>query len=266
MTLRRILLATGILFGLVIAFFGAEYAFPQIIEVELKLTCSMSAPSANCQRRMVSMGHVWSLRGETARAAAWYSRAAEAGNAAGMFHLAWCHEQRGYGQVKANLSARSGDLASSLRGAGFQEAAKWYRKSADKGFAPSMNNLGELYMSGMLGGRDVTEGFRWHLAAARAGNPVAAANVALDYKIGRGVGADDGQSREWATFLPRNGTPDLGFLTLKRTEMYGTPIDGRMRRLIVASAEQHVPVTIDLKPMRPDPRLPTFHEVQQQLR
>ena len=217
MIVRRILLIAGILFGLVVVFFGAEFLFPQIVEAELKLTCPMTAPSANCQARMVSMGHVWALRGNLARAAVWYSRAAEAGNPAAMFHLAWAHEQRGYHGFKATLRApadpdgatafKEGPDRSveALRGAGFQLAAKWYRKSADQGFAPAMNNLGELYLAGVLGRRDVEEAFRWHLAAARAGNPIAAANVSLDYRMGRGVAVDEGQAREWATFPTAQG-------------------------------------------------------------
>ncbi len=278
MIVRRILLIAGILFGLVVVFFGAEFLFPQIVEAELKLTCPMTAPSANCQVRMVSMGHVWALRGNLARAAVWYSRAAEAGNPAAMFHLAWAHEQRGYHGFKATLRApadpdgatafKEGPDRSveALRGAGFQLAAKWYRKSADQGFAPAMNNLGELYLAGVLGRRDVEEAFRWHLAAARAGNPIAAANVSLDYRMGRGVAVDEGQAREWATFLPRKGAPDLGYLTLRRTEMMGSPVDDHTRHIIVASAEKGLPVTINFKPLRPDPPLPTFGQVQQQLR
>jgi hypothetical protein len=274
--MRRILIGFAAVVGLIIAGLGAMMVFPQITEQLIALTCSMTAPSESCQRRMVAMGHTWSLKGNLTRAAIWYARAANGGNAAGMFHLAWLYEKSGarhLAEVVRDIQASNqndgpvdfGDPAARPLEPDYQHAAGLYRKAAELGFAPAANNLAELYLHGLLGDRDLEMAFQLHLAAARAGNPVAAMNLALAYRTGAGVTANAAEARKWATFTPKSGSPDLGTLTLARTRLYGTAIDARMVAVIRASAKQHLPVTINYQPMRPDPRLPTFDQVQQEL-
>lgn len=274
--MRRILIGLAAVIGLIVAGFGAMMVFPQITEQLIALTCSMTAPNESCQRRMVAMGHTWSRKGNLTRAAMWYARAANGGNAAGMFHLAWLYEKSGarhLAQVARDIQASNqnggpvdfGDPAARLLEPDYQHAADLYRKAAELGFAPAANNLAELYLNGQLGDRDLETAFQLHLAAARAGNPIAAMNLALAYSVGAGVTANAAEARKWATFTPKDGSPDLGTLTLARTRLYGTAINAHMIAVIRASAKQHVPVTINYQPMKPDPRLPTFHQVQQGL-
>ncbi len=237
--MRRILIGLCAIIGLAIAAFGATMVFPQISEKLIALTCSMDAPSENCQRRMVGMGHVWSRKADFDRAAVWYAHAANGGSAAGMFHRAWLYEESGERhimQTVRSFQAAIGDgqpvsyLSSRPPNPDFQRAADLYRQAAEKGFAPAMNNLAELYLHGLLPGRDAAEAFRLHLAAARAGNPAAAMNLALDYRIGQGVARDETEARKWATFTPRSDIPDIGQLTLSRTRVYGVPIDAAYGR------------------------------------
>jgi uncharacterized protein len=196
---RRILIIAASLVVLLAAFIVADFQFPQITEAVLKTQCSMTAPDEGCRARMVSMGHIWALKGNLERAAVWYERATETGNPFAMFHLAWAYEQIGYRTFRLTLRVPDDpdrlaafndgpdESVQLLVKANFQTAADWYRKAADKGFAPAMNNLAELYLSGMLGKRDLEEAFRLHLAGARAGNPIAAMNLVLAYKTGMGV-------------------------------------------------------------------------------
>ena len=67
----------------------------------------------------------------------------------------------------------------------------------------------------------MSEAFSWYLAAARAGNPVGAMNVALAYRIGKGVAQDGAQAQQWANFVPAIDSPDLADFTLARTTLFG---------------------------------------------
>ena len=125
-----------------------------------------------------------------------------------MFHLAWVHEELALrdvvnlprqeaGRMEARGSAEIGSIvvspaatADGPAAANFELAMTWYRRSAEGGFAPGMNNLGQMYLSGRGGRQDHDAAFRWHLAAARAGNPVGRMNVAIAYSAGHGVAPD----------------------------------------------------------------------------
>jgi TPR repeat protein len=136
--MRRILIGFAAVIGLIVAGLGAILVFPQITEQLIALTCSMTAPSENCQRRMVAMGHVWSRKGNLARAADWYARAANGGNVAGMFHLAWVYEESGarhLAEVVRDIHASNqndwpvdfGNPAARLLDPDYQRAADLYR-------------------------------------------------------------------------------------------------------------------------------------------
>jgi len=272
--MRRIFIITASLVGLLAVVVAANFQFPQITETALKMQCSMTAPSENCQKRMVSMGHVWALKDNLARAAIWYDRAAQAGDPFAMFHLAWVYERAGDRDFKMTVRQAADnnrmnafhdgpDLSPALATSGnFKLAAEWYRKAADKGFAPAMNNLAELYLSGRLGERNLQQAFNWHLAGARAGNPVAAMNLVLTYKTGMGVPRDPAEAAKWASFMPADDAANASDMTLSRTNVYGSPIAPQQVAVLRASAKQHLPVQMDYAPLKPDSRLPTFHAVE----
>lgn len=272
--MRRFLTIAAVVIVLLVGAGGAMLMVPQIGETVLRLTCSMTDPSESCQRRMLAMGHTWSLKGDLDRATLWYARAAQKHLPAALFHLAWAVEEGGYGDIKDGVKQLAGDdngLASDdnppLPGRDkFEAAAKLYRMAADEGFAPAANNLGDLYLSGMFGQGREDEAFRLHLAAAKAGNPVASLNVSLDYRIGRGTAIDRAEADRYATITPQDDSADLGTLTLARTRLGGTAIDPQMAATIRAAAARHEPLTFNFAPMQPDARLPTFHEIETQLR
>lgn len=270
--MRRFLVISGIIIAVIVAAAGAVLMFPQITEVAIRLTCSMTDPSRTCQERMLAMGHVWSLKGDRDRATLWYARAAQKQLPAALFHLAWAVEQGGYRQLQ-DFIRQAGDTNNGFgseidlggpRGGrdNFEAAEKLYRMSADEGFAPAMNNLADLYLSGVAGEGRAEEAFKLHAAAAKAGNPVASLNVSLDYRIGRGTAADPAAAEKYATITPQSGSPDLGTLTLGRTSFGGTAIDPHMVAAIRAAAEHHEPLTVNFRPLQPDARLPTFHRIE----
>jgi hypothetical protein len=271
--MRRFLTIAAVVIVLLVGAGGAMLMFPQISEVVLRLTCSMADPSRTCQERMLAMGHAWSLKGDLGRATLWYARAAQKHLPAALFHLAWAIEEGGYGDIKEHVKQLAGgdtgfaasDNPALPGGDKFEAAAKLYRMAADAGFAPAANNLGDLYLSGVLGKGREDDAFRLHLAAAKAGNPVASFNLSLDYRIGRGTVADSAAAETYATIRPQQDSPDLGRLTLSRTRLGGTAVDPHMIAMIRDAAERHELLTVNFRPMQPDARLPTFHQIQNSL-
>lgn len=197
-----------------------------------------------------------------------------------MFHLAWMYEQAGMDDIKAMIRgiAEHRRARAARRPAGgeprmtytnFLAAETWYRKAADRGFAPAMNNLGQLYLQGLTGQRDPVEAFRWHLAAAKLGNYPGSLNVSMAYRSGDGVAADPVEADRWATWKAPDEIDEntgIGDLTLSRSRVFGNTVPPRERARVRVAAERCEPLTLTLAPLRPDPSLPTFSEVQRNLR
>jgi len=264
--------STAVALGLLIAAFAAMAAFPQIGEKIIEMTCSMTDPDEGCRRRMVAMGHTWSIKGDLEHAREWYARIAEIGEPDAMFHLAWTYQMTGYGDMKRNLrelkNSHNNDaehIREALHNANFRDAATWYRKAADRGFAPAMNNLGDLAASGLLGKQNMPEALAWYLAAARAGNPVGAMNVALVYHTGQGVSPDEAQAQQWAKFVPAVDSADLADFTLARTTLHGSNLEASVRSSIRNAVAEHKAVAVTYEPMKPAVGIPTFHKVTREL-
>lgn len=263
-------ISAGLVF-LVVAAVIAVFTVPQISEKNIEWTCSLTAPSENCVVRMRAMGHTWSTRGNLGRARVWYTRAVEHGDVTAMFHLGWTYERAGnrerdaaYDQASKKVAAGASPDQVAPRfdtNPNFVHAADWYRKAAAKGFAPAMNNLGELYQAGLGVPRDPREGYRQILAAARAGNPIASWNVVGAHWTRAGVEFDKAEVDKWSTWTPKGMTYDLADLTLQRTHMNGEGIPARERSALRAAAEKGEPVTIKTRSLQPDRSVPTFKQV-----
>jgi hypothetical protein len=134
------------------------------------------------------------------------------------------------------------------------QSADWYRRSAEQGFGPAMNNLGELYFSGLAGGLgrpDRSEALRWYRAAAAAGNPVGLWNVGTAYANGLGVARSPSEAAKWATWYPNpNGTSnaaaELGDVVLQRTTLFNNRLSGEQRAALRAAARAGTPYSITL--------------------
>jgi hypothetical protein len=275
---------------------------PPFGELSIKLTCRMQPPTPTCAARMRAMGHVWAQFGWLDRAVLWYGRAAHEGdNTAAYFHLGWAYEQRGYRQIvprtqahEKTLKAAAAKMQAELKAqvdAGitdvsklkvpamptvpepklredFELAEQAYRKAAERGFAPAMNNLGQLYMSGALGSPDYEGGAQWILRAAQAGNPFGTINASLIYTGGMGVPSDTEQAARWGHWTGDHTDPrDVAYPTLEHTTMV---LSGSSEPPLVAGIREtmksHKPLTVAFKPLQPDPRLPTFHSVAKKLK
>ncbi len=77
------------------------------------------------------------------------------------------------------------------------QAAAWYRKAADRGYAPAQHSLGVLYESGTGVATDFAAAAQWYRKAADQGFAPAQFSLGLCYVHGKGVPEDFGQALAW---------------------------------------------------------------------
>jgi TPR repeat protein len=77
------------------------------------------------------------------------------------------------------------------------EAAKWFRRAADQGYTPAQFNLGWMYDSGVGVAQDHFEAVEWYRRAADKGFDRAQFNLGLKYDKGEGVGQDYAEAAKW---------------------------------------------------------------------
>jgi len=107
-------------------------------------------------------------------------------------------------------AAERGDLVASNRLAGCyasgvgvtkneKEAVRLYRAAADRPFPVAQYNLGDAYDRGVGVERDAAEAARWYDRAAEAGLPHAQLALGLLHDRGRGVPSDEATATKWYT-------------------------------------------------------------------
>jgi hypothetical protein len=79
----------------------------------------------------------------------------------------------------------------------YAKAVKWYRKAAEQGYAGSQHTLGVLYESGEGVLQDAAEAARWYRKAAEQGYAGAQNNLGLLYESGQGVRLDFAEAVNW---------------------------------------------------------------------
>ena len=126
------------------------------------------------------------------------------------------------GPLSLRLAAASGDLSATFEvgaryaeGKGirqnFKEAARWYTKSATRGFALAQYRLATLYERGLGVDKDLSRAKIWYERAARQGNVKSMHNLAV-ITAGSGTGQSDyGQAARWFTEAANRGLADSQF-------------------------------------------------------
>ena len=98
------------------------------------------------------------------------------------------------------------------RGLGFEksdaEAVKWYRKSAEQGYAIAQNNLGYMYSDGRGVEQSEAEAVKWYRKAAEQGHVYAQYNLGTCYDEGRGVKQSDAEAVKWYRKSAEQGDAD----------------------------------------------------------
>ena len=80
------------------------------------------------------------------------------------------------------------------------EAAKWYEKAAEAGFAPAQYRIGNMYEKALGVTRDLNKARGWYEKAAENGNASAMHNLAVLYAMGA-----DGSRASLSALLARCG-------------------------------------------------------------
>ncbi|MFD1328333.1 peptidoglycan-binding protein [Mycoplana ramosa] len=106
------------------------------------------------------------------------------------------------------------------------EAAKWYRLSAERGFAPAQYRLGSLYEKGQGVERDLDKARSLYEQAARQGNASAMHNLAVLLATGGGKAPDFTAAAEWFKKAADLGVRDSQFnLAILYARGNGVPVD-----------------------------------------
>lgn len=77
------------------------------------------------------------------------------------------------------------------------QAFAWFRKAAEKGFAPAQNNLGSFYLLGRGVQKSPGDALIWHRKAAEQGFGLAQFNLGKAYLSGSGVNKNEKTAVEW---------------------------------------------------------------------
>ncbi len=103
------------------------------------------------------------------------------------------------------------------------EAAKWYQKAADLGFAPAEYRIGNFYEKGIGLTRDIAKSKTWYQLAAQQGNASAMHNLAVLYAMAADGTTDNQSAAHWFQEAADLGVKDsqfnLGILAAKGAGM-----------------------------------------------
>ncbi len=90
----------------------------------------------------------------------------------------------------------------------YVEAVKWYRKAAEQGDVRAQNNLGNMYRNGYGVKLDNDEAVKWYRKAAEKGHVSAQYNLGAMYENGEGVGQDKAEAVMWYRKAAEQGDVD----------------------------------------------------------
>lgn len=79
----------------------------------------------------------------------------------------------------------------------YNEAFNWWHQSAFLGNAWAMNSVGDLYENGLGTSRNLQMAMTWYQSAAAQGEPMSMYNIGVLYEAGAGVTRDDAEALTW---------------------------------------------------------------------
>jgi len=108
----------------------------------------------------------------------------------------------------------------------FSEALKWFRKSAEQGNADAQNSLGHMYFFGDGVTENHSEAVKWYRKSAEQGNKYAQKNLGEMYEKGYGVTQNYDKAIEWYQKSADQGYKKASdaLLSLQR-EFYGLELE-----------------------------------------
>jgi uncharacterized protein len=120
---------------------------------------------------------------------AWYTKAAQAGDAEAQYALGMLH------------------LNSNVAAADSAEAVSWIERAANNDHPASLFQLGVMYGTGTAVRRDAQRALQWYELAAQLGHPLAQYNLAVMLAKGEGCEPDRDQAQTWFRKAAERGLP-----------------------------------------------------------
>jgi TPR repeat protein len=90
----------------------------------------------------------------------------------------------------------------------YEQAIKWYRKSAELGYAKAQVALGLCYKEGQGVLGDYKEAVKWFMKSAEQGDAEGQCFLGYSYAIGEGVPQDIDEAVKWWTKAAKQGQKD----------------------------------------------------------
>ncbi len=100
------------------------------------------------------------------------------------------------------------DGVEAYQGKDYKEAVRWYRLSAEQGYALAQLVLGLMYVEGKGVRQDYKEAAKWYRLAAEQGDTSAQFSLGLMYVEGKGVPQDYVLAHMWFNLSAYNGEED----------------------------------------------------------
>jgi len=124
----------------------------------------------------------------------------------------------------------------------YTEAAEWFQKAATMGEPAAQANLGTLYLNGWGVLKSADEAAKWYEVSARQGNQMAQNNLAYMYSSGLGVVKDKARAAYWYREAAKqgDGVAALNLGLLCEEGIGGAPDEREALRWFVTAAEKGV--------------------------
>ena len=87
----------------------------------------------------------------------------------------------------------------------YVKALRWYRRAEDKGYTPAKYAIGVMYRNGFGVTKDYGEALRWYREAAEKGDADAMNSIGVMYEAGYGVSKNYGEALHWYREAADNG-------------------------------------------------------------
>jgi TPR repeat protein len=97
----------------------------------------------------------------------------------------------------ASAQNKMGDIYCGGNTPNYEEALKWYRKSAEQGNPLAQVNLGRMYERGYGLAQNYEEALKWYRKSAEKGDAAAQYNLGVMYCFGQGVAKNFEEARKW---------------------------------------------------------------------
>lgn len=112
----------------------------------------------------------------------------------------------------------------------YNQAFKWYMKSAKQGNYLAQNILGSMYYNGNGTHQDYKQAANWYMKSAKQGHPYAPFNLGKMYYLGEGVPQDFMYSHMWNNIAARKG--------IKKAAKFRNELEKKMTPAQIGEAQE----------------------------